>query len=401
VLGTKIEKVSSGSIQCTVKFQEPSGDNAITETETGTITVNVKNLSNKIILPKLNILVKTSWSAKSKSSTKWMNSILPSQTGSYTTSLKWDKKLPSGVITYEVKAIDTNSQIESEAAEVSFNIVGEGEMPDVPVFVNVDINIPIVPTRNKDAIAVIIGNKEYENPDMPNVDYAIEDAKTMRRYLVDMLGYQEENILCVENAKKADFETYFGTKDVYKGKLYNYVKPYQSDVFIYYSGHGAPDIESKKAYFIPANGDPNYIKINGYPLDTFYGNLNEISAKSITVVLDACFSGGSQQGMLTNNVSPMYIDIEKPLISKKINLLTSSSGDQISSWYPEGNHSLFTYFFLRAIRGESDKNRDRKITLSEIQNFINDNVPYMARRKYGREQTPVIRGDLNTVICTY
>jgi hypothetical protein len=81
--------------------------------------------------------------------------------------------------------------------------------------------------------------------------------------------------------------------------------------------------------------------------------------------------------------------------------LTSFSGDQISSWYPEGNHSLFTYFFLRAIRGESGKNRDRKITFAEIRNFINENVPYIARRKYGREQTPVISGNLNTIISTY
>lgn len=404
-LGEKKIKILSPSqtseIICSLSFQEPSGDNIINEGEDASVSVDVKNSTNQMITPKLEISVQSSWAPKPRSSTKWMKSIKSGETGKYISTIKWDERLPSGIITYKVKAVDVNLGLESKPVDLSFNIVGKGDRAEVPIFVDVDKTIPKVLVDNSDAIAVVIGNKNYSNPDVPDVDYAINDASIIRNYLMNMLGFLESNIIYLDNAKKADFELVFGTRDVHEGRLYNFVKPNQSDVFIYYSGHGAPDTRDKKGYFMPSNCDPNYIKIGGYPLDIFYANLEKIPAKSITVVVDACFSGASQQGMLVKKASPMYIDVKTPLFGDKFNLFTSAAGDQIASWYPEGNHSLFTYYFLRALRGEADKNRNRQITLEEINDFLQENVPYMARRLYGREQTPVVKGRSHAVISTY
>ncbi|HEX9933704.1 MAG TPA: caspase family protein, partial [bacterium] len=223
-----------------------------------------------------------------------------------------------------------------------------------------------------------------------------------KKYLINTFGYREENIIFIKNGTKTDFEIIFGTDDVPEGRLYNYVKSNRSDVFVYYSGHGAPDPASRKPYFMPVNCDPYVnLRIGGYSLETFYKNLEKLPAKSITVVIDACFSGSSQQGNIIKNASPMFIDVQFPMIGAKCNVFSSATGDQIASWYPEGNHSLFTYFFLRAVRGEADQNRDRKITVKEVKDYIDENVPYTARRKYGREQTPVVKGNPDAVICTY
>lgn len=404
-LGKKGEAIpvpsKASDIECILSYQDPSGDNILTEGESGTIQVEVKNISRAAIEPKLEISIQPSWRSKPSFSTKWMNRIETGEAGVYTSKANWDERLPSGTITYKTKVIDLISGSTSEQAEVTFNILGTGTGIPEPVFVDVDKIVPKVAVSNIDGIAVVIGNRDYPNPDVPTVDYAINDANTMEKYLINMLGFREDNIIFIENATKADFERIFGTREVYEGKLYNWVKPNRSDVFIYYSGHGAPDMRNRKAYFMPTNCDPNYVRIDGYPLEIFYRNLNRIPAKSIIVVLDACFSGGSQQGMLIRDASPMYIDVELPLFGEKFNIFTSGTGDQIASWYPEGNHSLFTYYFLRAIRGEADKDRDRKITLDEVGDFLDEHVPYMARRLYGREQTPVIRGNLNAVISTY
>jgi hypothetical protein len=403
----KKEIISSRSINvsdmaCSISFEEPSGDNILSEDETGSIKVLVKNTSSDAVIePKLDISVQSSWSPAPKFLSKWIESVAPGETGEYTSTIKWDEKLPSGTITYKVKAVDSKSGVESVPIQVSFNVIGKGTPAAEPAFVDVDGAIPTVPVRNYDAVAVVIGNRSYSNPDVPEVAYADNDADAVRKYLIHMLGFREDNILFLKNAVKADFERIFGTRAVGQGKLFNMVKPNKSDVFIYYSGHGAPDLKTKKAYFMPVNSDPNYILIDGYPLDVFYTNLEKVPAKSVTVILDACFSGGSQKGMIIKNASPMYIDVEMSLIGGQFNLLTSASGDQISSWYPEGKHSLFTYYFLHAIRGEADGNKDRKVTVREVQDYINENVPYMARRKYGREQTPVVKGDLEAVICTY
>ena len=405
-IGEKTETISAPSVNsdilCKVSFHEPSGDNVLSEGENGSVEVEVLNRSlANTIHPKLLISLNSSWDPTIQTMTKQMDPIQPLEKSTYSSPVSWKEIYPSGTITYQVTAVDETTGLESEPVEITFNISGISAREESPTIVNVDQKIPVVSIKKTSGIAVIIGNRDYTNPDVPSVDFAIQDAKTVKKYFIDVLGLDEHNIIYIENAKKADFERVFGTKEIFEGKLYNWVKPHLSDVFIYYSGHGAPDLKNKKAYFMPTNGDPNYVKIDGYPLDVLYQNLEKIPAKSITVVLDACFSGGSQQGMLIKNASPMYIDVETPLFGKKFTLFTSASGDQIASWYPEGNHSLFTYYFLRALRGEADKDRNRKITVNEMNQFLSDNVPYMARRLYGREQTPVVKGNLTTVISRY
>ena len=111
---------------------------------------------------------------------------------------------------------------------------------------------------------------------------------------------------------------------------------------------------------MPIDADPDYIRLNDYPLDLLYQNLEKVPAKSKTIVLEACFSGGSQPGKIIKNASPMYFKISYPFIGENFNLLASSDGDQISSWYPEGKHSLFTYYILRALRGEADADKNRE-----------------------------------------
>jgi len=250
---------------------------------------------------------------------------------------------------------------------------------------------------NPDGIAVIIGSQQYDNKDIPEVAYAKNDAEAMRKLLINTMGYKEDNIIFQINPTKADFEMIFGIENNHKGVLYDYIKPNKSDVFIYYSGHGAPDINTNLAYFIPKNGNPNKIAFTGYPLDLFYKNITRLPTNQMTVVIDACFSGATDSGKwIVSDASPALLKISNPIIGKdNIAVLTSSKNNQISSWYPEKRHGLFTYFFLKAVYGEADKNQNRNITFKEIYDYVTDRadgVPYWAKRLHGgRVQIPTLQ----------
>ena len=401
----EITPVESDGIVCSVHFDEPSGNGVLEKDESGLVTIKVENRTREDIEPELHIYVHSTWQPKPILRKKLLRSIRPGGEETYISKILWDERFPSGVITYDVKAVDPGLGLASSSVSVRFDMLGTGdgggEAGNESIFVDVDDVIPRVLTSNAEGVAVIVGNRDYISADVPPVEYAVRDAETVREYLIRMMGFQEENIIFIPNAKKVDFERVFGTKDVFQGKLYNWVKPDVSDVFVYYSGHGAPDPSSNQGYFMPTNSDPSYIRIDGYGLDVFYKNLQKLPARSVTVVLDACFSGRSHQGMLVKNASPMYIDVDMPLKGKPFDLFTSASKDQIASWYQKGNHSLFTYYFLRALRGEADTNRDRKITLEEMAAFLGEHVPYMARRLYGREQTPLVHGNKDRVMITY
>ncbi|MDX2302347.1 MAG: caspase family protein [Microscillaceae bacterium] len=254
----------------------------------------------------------------------------------------------------------------------------------------VDFKLPRTGMNNPDAVAVVIGNSKYQKT--KPVNFAISDARSVRNYLTDVMGFKPGNIIYLENASYTDFKLVFGSKGNPQGKLYNTIKPGKSEVFVYYSGHGAPSLKDQQAYFIPVECDPQYVDLTGFPTDVFYDNLAQLPATSVTVVLDACFSGEN----IYENISPIVIKSKGALGLKNGALLASSEADQVSSWYNEKAHGLFTYFFLKAIHDKNaDANRDNQLTLEEIYNFIADQsegVPYYARRLHGIDQTPVIKG---------
>jgi hypothetical protein len=251
-----------------------------------------------------------------------------------------------------------------------------------------------VKTKNKNpnAFAIVIGNKDYDLT--KDVDFAINDAKSIKNYLVNVMGYSEGNIFYIENATKSNLETYFGTKENPEAKLFNNIKQGISDVFVYYSGHGAPGLKDNKGYIVPIDCDPQYVEQGGYSLDLLYSNISKLNAKSVTIITDACFSGAE----IFKNISPIVITVSNPIVlEENCVILSSSTGAQVSCWYNEKQHGMFTYFFLYAIKdkNKSDTNKDNKLSLKEIFDYVSDKtegVPYYARSIHGVEQTPSIQG---------
>lgn len=249
---------------------------------------------------------------------------------------------------------------------------------------------------NKNGIAIVFGIEEYQYS--PSVSFAYNDADIFREYLITTFGFKRENIYYRTNnrATKGEFEKVFSNN----GWLANNSNK-KSDVFIFYAGHGAPDLKSNGTYLIPSDIDPNYAT-TGYSLEDLYKNLGSIKAKSITVVLDACFSGGTRENQsLLADARPVFIEIKSVNVSQNTIVFSAASGSEISSAYNQKKHGIFTYYFLKGLNGNADKNKDKKITVSEMQNYLNKNVSTQAR-KMGREQNPQLLGtDKNRVLLKY
>jgi hypothetical protein len=73
----------------------------------------------------------------------------------------------------------------------------------------------------------------------------------------------------------------FGNDKTHEGRLNNWVRRGQSDVVVFYSGHGVPGLKDRRGYLLPVDGDPNLLEINGYPVDLLYANLEMIGSMQI------------------------------------------------------------------------------------------------------------------------
>ena len=249
--------------------------------------------------------------------------------------------------------------------------------------------------KNKYDIAVIIGNGNYEKmgKDIPNVYPAYADADGIKKYFLQEKGIREGNIIFLKDATGSQLLSVFGNQNSHKGKLFNWVKPKKSNVYVYYAGHGVPGGDKGNAYLVPIDADSQSISLSGYPLELLYSNLGKIPANSITVILEACFSGVSQSGNLFVNASPIVIAAKKTMIPKNVKVISAGAFDQMASWEKDKTHGLFTKYFLKAMSGEGDKNQDGNVDDKELKEYLNETMTYFARRYYGRDQNVQIIGN--------
>ena len=254
----------------------------------------------------------------------------------------------------------------------------------VPVIKSDVDELPVVKvTPRKNAYAVVIGIETYRQK-LPAAEFATHDAQIMAEYLVKVLGYPEENVVTLLNdhASNVDLAKYF------EKWLPNNAES-GSTVFIYYSGHGAPNPQTGDAYLVPYDGDPSFLDQTGYSLKRMYAALGKLPAKEVLVAIDSCFSGAGGRSVLAQGARPLVMNLEKTsALPQNMTVLSAASGGEISSTYREKGHGLFTYFMLKGIKNEDVIHSDGSLSLDDLAGYVKPQVERMARKQYNNEQTP-------------
>jgi len=273
-----------------------------------------------------------------------------------------------------------------------------GELAIKDFSIDVEENIPQTAQQRENALAVVFGIEKYK--DVSDVSFAKRDAAFVKQYFHDALGIPEARIYFKTDSDvgKAEFDKVFSPG----GWLEKRLKPGVTEIYVYYSGHGAPDLQNNKAYLIPYDGDPNYASQTGYALDQLYESLASLQAKNTTVFLDACFSGANRESeMLLADARPVFIEAIKPDMPKNVTAYSAASAKQISSAWPEKKHGLFTYYFLKGLQGAADSDQNKQLTNQELFNYIQENVNNTAGM-LDREQMPQLQSqNPQAVITTY
>lgn len=245
--------------------------------------------------------------------------------------------------------------------------------PAPPVASDLDALPAAAPAMSK-RHAVVIGIERYRES-LPAADFAAGDARLAAEYLKRVLGVPEENValLTDDRATRGDFEKYF------ERWLPNRVEA-GDEVYVYFSGHGAPNPAKGDAYLVPFDGDPTYIEQTGYPVAKLYSQLAKLPAKSVLVAMDSCFSGAGGRSVIAKGARPL-VNVASAELPAKVTVLSASAGDQISNSYQEKGHGLFTYFLLKGLK---EKGADFKAAFD----YLKPEVTRVARRQYNADQEP-------------
>lgn len=240
---------------------------------------------------------------------------------------------------------------------------------------DVDMDIPETNPNNSTTFAVIIANEHYDN--VAGVPMALNDGSTFKTYCHKTLGMPEENIRYYPDAS-------YGTMLRAMRDIRDIANAFSGDIKIvfYYAGHGIPNESTKDAYLLPVDADGTQTE-GCYSLNKLYGELGALSAKSIVVFLDACFSGSKrEQGMLAS-ARGVALKPKKEDPRGNMVVFSAATDDETAFPYEQKGHGLFTYYLLKKLQ-ESKGNA----SLGELSTYITENVKRQSVVINRKVQTP-------------
>lgn len=246
---------------------------------------------------------------------------------------------------------------------------------------------PLTMQDSRNAVAIIIANRDYRENSIEPVEYAFNDQELVKDYFLGAFGIPEDNILILRNLTKAQFVSYFRTN----GQLSNMITPdYQTDLYIYYTGHGYSFVSenSIEEYLVPNDFSYMSIESTAFSYSELFSFLDQLPVRNSYVFLDACRIGNRDSAItfkLVNNLK----------IPENVCLITSCKWNEKSYWYDNKEYGLFTYYLMKGIKSRNaDYNNDKKLTIKELYEFVADKengVPFQARLNHsGKKQHPEI-----------
>lgn len=241
-------------------------------------------------------------------------------------------------------------------------------------------------------IAVIIGNGNYDN--LPAAETARNDAGAMYFFLTEHLGFRQDRIIDLRNAKRADFERVFGPVPGSDGELKRLVRAQpDAKVVVYYSGHGATNSSHSETYLLPVDAEPYREERRGYPLSTLYANLAALKAKSVLVLLESSYGRDHGAYVLPPNLPETTTSALPPQPLSMVTVLASADRGQRALIDTSYDIGLFTRYLIEGLAGSADLypvgNGDGRVDSAEIYAYTAAMVRLSARKTFGLLQEPV------------
>jgi hypothetical protein len=224
---------------------------------------------------------------------------------------------------------------------------------------------------------VSIGIGSYRDQQTPAAKFASLDAEMVATYFQALGGLPAANVRLLQDWKalRPDIDE----------ALLDWLPPHmnrETIVIVYFSGLATVSATGE-TFLVPYDGTATATS-RAYPLKDLEAALGRLKVKQAVFLFDGIVSRVGSDNR-TKAVSPQWSQPGSSIIHV---IGTSGIGRGLED--ETHRHSLFTYYWLRAMRGEADTNRDGEVTLGEAVNYVNQKVPWASKTQQNHEQRPLV-----------
>ena len=222
---------------------------------------------------------------------------------------------------------------------------------------------------------ISIGIGSYRNRQIPSRKFASQDAQIVSNYFQALGGVPASNILLLQDWKaiRSDIDE----------ALLDWLPPRMNKdtvVIVYFAGLASVS-PAGETFLVPYDGTATTTS-RAYPMKDLEAALSRLKAKQTVFLFD-----GDVSRMGTDNRTKTALPQWNPTGSSTLHIIgTSGIGQGLED--DQHRHGLFTYYLLRAMRGEADTNRDGNVTLGETVSYLNQKVRWASKTYMNQEQRP-------------
>ena len=307
-------------------------------------------------------------------------------TGTRNLSVEEDKLDKKKSQTFEIQLSDGDNVFRA----ISLNSQRTESRPDDIVVANKMAKTVVTQSPGSTLHLVIIGINQYKNAKY-NLNYATADATAFKAAI-------ESHSAGIFNSVNA---IYIGDAQATKAGITAELEKVKSvaqakDVFIfYYAGHGVMN-ERKEFFIVPHDvtqmyGADEALAQKGLSSALMQQYSKEIKAQKQLFILDACQSAAALDQVAMRGAAEEKA-ISQLARATGTHWLTASGSEQFASEFKQLGHGTFTYVLLEALSGKADKGSDRKITVKELDAYLQEVVPEVTAKYKGTAQYPASYG---------
>ena len=229
--------------------------------------------------------------------------------------------------------------------------------------------------RQPHTYLISIGIGSYRDQQVPSRKFASLDAEMVSSYFQSLGGLPASNVHLLQDWKaiRSDIDE----------ALLDWLPPHMNKdavVIVYFAGLASVS-STGETFLVPYDGTATTTS-RSYPLKDLGATLSRLRAKQTVFLFDGIVSrlGPSSR---TKTALPQW----NPTGSSTLHVI-GSSGIGRGLEDDQHRHGLFTYYLLRALRGEADTNRDGDVTLGETVTYLGQKVRWASKTHMNQEQRP-------------
>lgn len=259
--------------------------------------------------------------------------------------------------------------------------------------------------------ALLVGVDRYgKGTLLPGLTYPQRDVEGLSDVLLDS-GYDKDDVVVMTRKSGVEDFDLLPTADHVRNQLtllLKLLKPGDT-ILILLCGHGvmldapAPEgeVPTSKSFFCPMDADlrvKDLAKLIAF--DEFFEALSRSKATTKLLLVDAC---RNELKAAPEARAPGISMPPPPAPPPSVAALYACSEKEVS-WEDSalgGGHGVFSHFVIEGLKGAADKengNGNNETTLSELTDYVQDNVIKFVRKRHAVSQEPRLLGNVGQIL---